>query len=445
MSQTNPVNPEKTVRIWKISPGKGHYQWEVWKQKNVMAIGWFYWGLIDLRKVTNITALEQALRDAGDDSPGYAAEQCWTFCNEVKVDDIVVAYGRYSVLDIGRVEGKYYPKMDNLAKNWELYGHRRKVNWFEIGPVKIKDAKIRKFLSKNRTIFEITHRPTLKFINDLLQKSLEYAFLLATREETRNVVGVKPEIVIDINKRRFRREVRRARQAIRRPSVPRKIDIDRELGRLKLKKPPRHIEYGGQVRVWRSVDMHAPTNLTRKKFSGETVYLPPNTPIHQVDISLVREFRSSLNKIIEAMTNPDFAKRVIHISVEEPYRDAYRVGNALMFNAAHYAREKSMLYWLFTAAREVAYLIHGRRDERHMKIMRELVVRAMKRLNPVGKDGTQLVEVYGSLLNSEERKELLKHGSCEEVGKVKRIGWKLCMHAFTQQCLKWMVKCMKSS
>lgn len=435
MSQTNPVNPARPVRMWKISPGRGHYQWKKnqWKKKSVIAIGWIYEGLVEnLRRFTDIASLEQALRDAGDDSPGYAAKQCWTFCNEVKVDDIVVSYGRYTVLDIGRVEGEYYFKMDSLARNWELYGHRRKVSWFEVGPVMIKEVKIRKFLSQNKTIFEITDARALEFIYDLLQRTPEYSILERTQTEIRNIVGAKPEIVIDINKRRFRREVRRAKKRITRPSAPRKIDIDHELGRIRLKRPPRHIEHRGQVRVWQSVDMHAPTNLTRKNVSGEAVYLPPKTRIHDMDISLVREFRGFLHKIIGAMTNPDFAENVIQVSVEEPYRDAYRVGNVLMFNAAHYAGKKSMFYWLFTAAREVAYLIHGRRDERHMKIMRELVVRTMERLTPLSKASTHFVEVYGSLLNSEERKELLKHGIFREVGKIKRIGWKLSFDRFSK-------------
>ena len=428
MRHADHTNPEKTVRIWKISPGKGHYQWKVWKQKSVIAIGWIYERIVEnLRKFTNVATLEKALRTAGDDSPGYAAEQCWTFCNEVKVGDIIVAYGRYTVLDIGRVEGDYYFKMDSLARNWELYGHRRKVTWFEVGPVKIKEAKVKKFLSKNKTLFEITDGKTLEFIYDLLQKSPEYSLFERTRMEIRRIVGAEPEILIDINRRRFRQEIRRAKQRIVRPSIPRKIDIDYELRRIKLKRPPRRIEQKGQVRVWRSVDMHAPTNLTRMNISGELVYLPPKIRVHEVDVSLVREFRGVLSNIIEAMTSADFANKVIQISVEEPYRDAYRVGNALMFNAAHYARRKSksMFYWLFTAAREVAYLIHGRRDERHMKIMRELAVRALQRLVPASKGCKYLVEVYGSLLNSEERSKLLRYGTCREVGKEKRVGWKL--------------------
>jgi len=309
MTQTNLVNPEKTIRIWKISPGKGHYQWKLWKQKGVMAIGWAYDGIVEnLRKFTEITALEQALRDAGDDSPGYAAEQCWTFCNEVRAGDIVVAYGRYSILDIGKVEGKYYFKMDSLARNWELYCQRRKVSWFEAGPVKIKKAKIREFLSQNKTIFEITDRTTIEFIDDLLQRSPEYAFLERTRKEIRNVVGVKPQIVIDINKKRLKREVRRAKESIMKPLIPRKIDIDYELRRIRFKKPPRRIEHEGQVRVWLSVDRHAPTNLTRKSISGEAVYLPPKASVHEVDISLVRESHGFLHKIIEAMTNSDFCQ-----------------------------------------------------------------------------------------------------------------------------------------
>jgi len=67
-----------------------------------------------------------------------------------------------------------------------------------------------------------------------------------------------------------------------------------------------------------------------------------------------------------------------------------------------------------------------------MKVMRELAVRAMERLTPVSRACTYLVEVYGSLLNFGERRKLLKHGSCREVGKVKRIGWKLSFDRFSE-------------
>ena len=49
------------------------------------------------------------------------------------------------------------------------------------------------------------------------------------------------------------------------------------------------------------------------------------------------------------------------------------------------------------------------------------MVHTLGRLAPVSNACTCLVEVYGSLLNSEERKEFLKHGKFEEVGKVKRV------------------------
>lgn len=45
---------------------------------------------------------------------------------------------------------------------------------------------------------------------------------------------------------------------------------------------------------------------------------------------------------------------------------------------------------------------------------------------------TYLVEIYGSLLNSTERTELLEHGNCREVGKVKRGGWKLSFDRFSK-------------
>lgn len=44
---------------------------------------------------------------------------------------------------------------------------------------------------------------------------------------------------------------------------------------------------------------------------------------------------------------------------------------------------------------------------------------------------THLVEVFGSLLDPKERKSLLKHGIFREVGKVKRVGWKLSFDRFS--------------
>jgi len=103
-------------------PGPDANQWEYWKDNDVMMIGWVYEGQVgNLRKFRDVEALKKALVNAGDKKPGYAAKQLWSFFKRVKAGDIVLAYGRYSILDLGRVEGKYYLKIDKLYQDGWLY------------------------------------------------------------------------------------------------------------------------------------------------------------------------------------------------------------------------------------------------------------------------------------------------------------------------------------
>jgi len=165
------MEPRRAALVWKISPGKHHHQWGVWMEKSVMAIGWECEDEVgNLARFPDISSLRQALKDAGDLSPGYAAEQCWAFCNGVQVGDIVVSYGGYHILGIGRVEGDYYYKWDTLAKDSQLYGSRRKVSWLEMSPMEVGGSKNRRFLSKNRTLFQITERTMLRAIRGRYEK-----------------------------------------------------------------------------------------------------------------------------------------------------------------------------------------------------------------------------------------------------------------------------------
>jgi len=50
---------------------------------------------------------------------------------------------------------------------------------------------------------------------------------------------------------------------------------------------------------------------------------------------------------------------------------------------------------------------------------------------------TRLVEVYGSLLNSQEREEIAKIGVMEEVGKVERREWKLSFDRQSSRSGRW--------
>lgn len=368
--------------IWKISPGEGAYQWFDWRKYRVIAIGWTYDGKVgDLNNYHKIENLKKKLAKVGNPKPSYAANQLWSFSKDVKVNDIVVAYGGYTILDIALVKSGCRLKLDKLWKDDRLYGNRRKVKWFGINPIKLKEPKIKKFLSQNKTIFEIDHKKTLDFVKSILSEIPEYKIGSRIEEEVKHKIG--PDIEVDFDtKSSIDKEVKNAIQAMKNPKLT-EVRLEKEFKKLKFKKLPKQITTSGRIKFPISPDINYPTDLMLKKIEDELVYTPSSISNKKVlpYLKSIKEFRSLLEKILAAMTMPsDIIKGVVRISLDEPYRDAYKIQGGIFFNVRNFLKHKSKYYWVFTAAREVAYLMNPQRNYRHMKVMRALVVKALENL-----------------------------------------------------------------
>lgn len=129
-------------KIWKISPGRNARFWDAFRGQGIIAIGWLE-ELGDLRKIVEYEEIRKLAIKKG--SSQSAINQTWDFYKNVNINDLVVAFGRGSLLDVGRVVGPYYydDSVESYFDDENTYVHRRKVEWFEVfpKPLKIKDNK----------------------------------------------------------------------------------------------------------------------------------------------------------------------------------------------------------------------------------------------------------------------------------------------------------------
>ena len=144
--------------VWKISPDRNASQWREWQRQTnertnegVIAIGWENLG--DPSRLTRgqVAALARKRRWP---KPNYVAKQVRTFFNLMRPKNLVVAYGKSSMLDIGIITGP--PK--HLAKSAPvIFANQIPVKWFKIG---------RKLLSKRQRYFLCYPQDTLHRIKD---------------------------------------------------------------------------------------------------------------------------------------------------------------------------------------------------------------------------------------------------------------------------------------
>jgi len=128
--------------VWKIAPGKGAEDWDLFRDHNCIGIGWLVDS--DYRHFQSKDEVLAAIENEyGKGVPGYgrgAAKMIWQFVHEVKPRHIVVANDRYNrVLGIGVVASEYLPP--KAAKNpirEDTTTHRhhvRRVDWRITDPV----------------------------------------------------------------------------------------------------------------------------------------------------------------------------------------------------------------------------------------------------------------------------------------------------------------------
>jgi len=365
----------ETRRFWRISPGKHHFQWVrgTWQRQKVISIGWEEFG--NLEQYNTVAAIKTAAQSRNFKKPGYVADQLWAF-KQVKEGHIAVAYGNYTILDIGLVNGSYFLRLDGLVEPYyDLYGHRIPVVWLKIGPVPIQDEAMKKYLSANNTIFEITDHATLGFIQQLLAHSLQYRVQAKIVE---NIVQDKPDITLDFDEDALISEIKKSDTLFKNNPVQR-IDIDKELGKLELEKAPDKIQTKGRVGVRMVPTITASANLGKIAFNGMEIYAANSSAKEIAEkAEEIRAFQGFIIGIIDKMA-PNKGEHIALISFEDSVRDAYRYHGRTVFNFNRYLEEKSRFFWFFVAARELAYLIHNQLDYRHNNLMRCLLIEGYNR------------------------------------------------------------------
>jgi hypothetical protein len=362
-------------KVWRISPGKGHFQWRrgTWQSQKVISIGWEEIG--DLRQYTTVDEIKTTAKSLNVKKPGYAADQLWTF-KQVKKGHFAIAYGHYTILDIGIVAGPYFLKLDDFVHpSYDLYGHRIPVTWLKLGPLPFKDKDIQRYLSQNNTIFQITDPATLRFIQELLSRSFQYR---VESKVTKEIGQDGPEISFDFDEETLVREIEE-KNTFFKNNFHEIIDINKELENLKLQNPPDRIQTKSKIRVRVVSTSSTSADLDRKTLNGLEIYVPHGTEKEIAEKSNeIRAFHEFIVEIIDKMA-PNRGEDIALISIEHSNRDAYRYQGRTVFNFNRYLEEKSRFFWFFVAARELAYLMHNQFDYRHNNLMRSLLTEAYKR------------------------------------------------------------------
>jgi hypothetical protein len=371
------MNSRGNPKVWKISPGKSHFQWRrgTWQSEKVIAIGWEEVGNLDNFKT--IDELQAKAKKEGLSKAGYVANQLWSF-KQVEEGDIVVAYGNYTILDIGIVKGLYFLSIDGFVKpNYDLYGHRKPVTWLKLGPVPIRNPKIERYMAQNNTIFQITDNDTLRFIRDLLEKS--YHIRIVEKVESKLPKSQRLKISYEIDEDEVAKEIEAFSKILSADKEENEIDVIEEFKNLKPQPSPNNIRTSNQARVQVIITGTAETDLEKMIFDDLEVYVP-----HGFDgkisgmVKDLKAFRDFIVDIIDRMM-PSLGKQVTSISIENPVRDAYRYQGRIVFNFNRYLKERSRFFWFFVAARELAYLRHNRFDYGHNNLMRALLMEAYKK------------------------------------------------------------------
>ena len=132
------------VQVWKIAPGTGAEDWDLFRDHGCIGLGWLE--LPDFQRFGSETQVLAALGEvypAGKPGCGSgAAEMIWRFVAEVSPGDIVVANAGYNrVVGVGRVTGDYLPPASDrnpLRGDTKTHRHHaRRVDWLVTEPTNL--------------------------------------------------------------------------------------------------------------------------------------------------------------------------------------------------------------------------------------------------------------------------------------------------------------------
>jgi hypothetical protein len=326
------------LKVWKISPGKGHFQWRrgTWQSEKVIAIGWEEAG--NLNNFKTVDELRAKARKEGFSKAGYAANQFWAF-KKVEEGDIVVAYGNYTILDIGIVEGPYFLSIDRLVKPYyDLYGHRKPVTWLKLGPIPIRNPKIARHMAQNNTIFQITDNDALRFIQEILEKS--YQFRIKEKVNSKLPKSHRLKISYEIDEDEVAKEIEAFSKVLSTGKEEKEIDVVEEFKNLKPQATPNNIRTANQARAQVIITGSAEADLEKKIVDDFEVYIPHGFNGEISDkVKDLKAFHSFIVDIIDKMV-PGLGNKVVSISVENSVRDAYRYQGRTVFNFNRYLKER---------------------------------------------------------------------------------------------------------
>jgi len=147
---------------------------------------------------------------------------------------------------------------------------------------------------------------------------------------------------------------------------------------------PRHVS--GVKRPYSVERVALPLDLDRKrKIDDCVVYL--DDEYNYKDLKkrwrLLARFRILVYTILNSLgMNTDCALFLL----KSPLTDARYIGGKdtrkcrILFNLIRFEKNKSIYFWLFATAREIAYVIHKRLGYRHLNEMRNIIVTALSRM-----------------------------------------------------------------
>jgi len=203
--------------FWKFSPGKGAILWNEFKQRSLISMG--SWGVRDLN--LNKWSEKEAFKKALIEGLGHRARnELWTFKDDIRPGNIIVAYGKKSILDFGVIprDSKYeFDDKDEKIDWWLGEGIQGKQQWRKVIWLNVfehprdisSDNELYADLIKTSTVHKIGESLTSKLLNYMGEKAAEALRLSAeaagsAREKiTIKTVPTLEEIVKDIESKGF--------------------------------------------------------------------------------------------------------------------------------------------------------------------------------------------------------------------------------------------------
>jgi hypothetical protein len=79
------------------------------------------------------------------------------------------------------------------------------VTWLLLGPIPIGDKNIAHYMSQNNTIFQVTDQEALKFVSEILERSLQ--FRIEKKVDAKLNKSQKPKISYEFEEDKIAKEI----------------------------------------------------------------------------------------------------------------------------------------------------------------------------------------------------------------------------------------------